>query len=163
MTPFSHSPPQPSTMNHATLCSGTTPWVFSALVLADTIPSIFCVLPTRGTTNPDPTPRAQLSVLPIICQLTKVTLLSCILTPLLSTFYFWFCPDLGQLWCCCFWTNIFLFQLSSNSLVIYVYSFQKIVSPYVFTYLFYLYHIPGVHSILRKSRTACYPYLCQYN
>ena len=28
--------------------------------------------------------------------------------PFLSLFFdYWFCPDLGQLWCCCFWTYIY--------------------------------------------------------
>lgn len=160
MTPFSHSPPQPSTMNHATLCSGTTLECSLLLLWLTPFPPSSVFSPQAGL--PMPTPHPELSSVSSQSSARSPRRHSSpeLLLLLLSTFYF--CPELGQFWCCCFWTNIFWFQLSSNSLAIYAYSFQKTVSPYVFTYLFYLYYIPNVHSILMKSRTACYPYLCQY-
>ena len=80
---------------------------FSQLLLWLTPLSPSCVLPTGRTFSPDTMPRAQLKALghlPAGCGSSSDFL------PLpLSTFDYWFCPELGQLRCCCFWTYVYTY------------------------------------------------------
>lgn len=117
MTPLSHSPFQPSTLNHAVLCSETIPWVFSALTLADIIPSIVCVLLSSSTTSPDRMPGAQFSVLLVLCQLTRKHSSPEDLFLLPFTFYFDSALNLDS--SCDIVFVLISFQLSFNLLVIY--------------------------------------------